>query len=627
MAVAVLIAFLLGDILLKLLLNDKDAFDTLSFRLLSGVLTGIALLYAAALLFPFGLLIDASLIAIFVSAMWLFVRSGRRTAVFSDGHPAESIILAVGLLAVTLWCQDLLRPIDTSQMSVVIPAWQDVFYQLSQIAAFSGSTGAATIHDVQMAGSVPHPYHFASYIFPALLVSAGQVSEWTAYASFLVPVGIALTFLAANAIAGPMFGAWPAAAGALALVLLPDAWQQGFGNPMMAYHWLQQIAPSGSYGVASAAMSFLLMIEACRSRRVWLMCASYVFLIATLMFKAQIFVAIAYPLLIFPALFFIGLSNLQRVALATLLSTIFVVVVRLSQQISSVPVLRLDGSGLATFSRKVLKVQSDGWVDTIFAHLSSLPGMYGIVFGIMLLIITFGVFPILYGCQLKRLRRQFEPVVWLFPILIVATFLVMSTGMAVDNRRVGMPEEILHRPLVWAYFVIVVWTIAGAYRLLFGDAPPSRGRPFTWASCIFFLLLAIPGDLGNRIQTMGVWKLDHPQLSSCLVKAAHFIKNNSPRGDVVQDAHNDPRFILTALSTRLPYAIDAGGGRPPKGIDERLKALAAMRAVPTVEQAAALSRQMGIQWWVIGPGATVAWRWDTSGKPAFTCDRYQVFHF
>jgi hypothetical protein len=308
--------------------------------------------------------------------------------------------------------------------------------------------GASTIHDVQMAGSVPHPYHFASFIFPALLVSTGQVSPWSAYASFLVPVGVALTLLAAHAIAAPMFGAWPAAAGALALLLLPDAWQQGFGNPFMSYHWLQQIAPAGTYGVASAAMSFLLMFEACRSKRVWLMLASYLFLVATLLFKAQIFVAIALPLLLFPALFFVGMTAVERVTLTTLLSMLFLVVVRLSQQISSVPVLRLDGSGLYQFSFTVLRVQSRGWIDSTVNQLFSMTQQHGIVFISMLLFITFGVFPVVYGFQLNRLRRDVAPAVWMFPILCVAGFLVMSTGMALDNRRVGTPEELLHRPLV-----------------------------------------------------------------------------------------------------------------------------------------------------------------------------------
>lgn len=625
--VAVLVAFFLGDILLKLLLNDKAAFDTLSFRLLGGVLTGIVLLYVSALALPFGLPVDAAIIASAVIAIWLFVRKGSWTTALSGGEPAESTFLALGLVAVTLWCSDLLSPISSSPVATVIPAWQDVFYHLSQIAAFSGSTGAATIHDVQMAGVVAHPYHFASYAVPGLLVSAGGVTEWVAYASFLVPVGILLTFLAAHALAAPLFGAWPAAFGALALLVLPDASQQGFGNPFMGYHWMQQIAPAGGYGVASAAMSFLLMIEACRSRRCWLIFASYAFLLVTLIFKAQIFVAIAFLIWIFPALFFVGLSVLQRVTGAVILTAVFIVVVHFSQQLPSVPVIRLDGSSLATFSHTILGMQYQGLVKTIFSEILPVTGAYVLVFGLMLLIITFGIFPVVYGFQLGRLRREFETVAWLFPILAIGTFLIMATGLALDNRHIGTPEELLHRPFVWAYFVMVVWATTGAYRLRFGDAPPGKATAARWLGAIVILTVVIPGNFGDRIQTMPIWGRGYPALSDCLVRSANFIKGNSLWSDIVQDTNNDPKFILTALSARKPYAIDTGGVRAPKGIAERLQSLAAVRNAATIDQASAMARQMGIQWWVVSPRASVAWQSGASQHAAFTCGKYQVFRF
>lgn len=624
---AVMVAFFLGDIVLKLVLDDKAAFDTLSFRLLSGVLAGMALLYVAALVLHFGLPIDAAIIAVAVIAVWVFVRKGHWTIPFSGTDPAESTFLALGLLAVTLWCRDLMHPIISSEMSTVVPAWPDVFYHLSQITAFARSAGAATVQDVQMAGVAAHPYHFASYVFPGLLVSAGEVSEWVAYASFLVPVSIMLTFLAAHVIAAPMFGTWSAAVGGLALLLLPDASQQDFGNPFMGYHWLQQAGPAGGYGVAGAAMAFVLMIEACRSRRVRLMFASYAFLLITLIFKAQIFVAIAYLLLIFPALFFVGLSIVQRAAAVTVLTTIYVAAVRFSQQLPSVPVLRLDGSSLSAFSHLMLRSQREGLVKTIFSSIFPITGMHGVVFGLMLLVVTFGIFPAVYGYHLKRLRRQFPTVVWLFPILVAGNFLVMAAGLALDDRHIGMPEELLHRPFVWAYFIMIVWTAASAYRLHFGDAPPRRATVRRWGAMIVILMVAMPGYFGSRIQAMPIWGIAHPQLSNCLARSASFIKETSSSADIVQDADNDPKFILTALTARRPYAIDTGGIRVPAGITERLQALAAVRNATTLDEASVMAKHLGIQWWVSGPFASVAWRSTASPQAAFTCGKFQVFHF
>jgi hypothetical protein len=621
----VLVAFVVGDIVLTLLLRDKAPFDTLSFRLLSGTLTAIVLLYVAALALPFGLALDAALLAGAAAALWLLLRRGNWAASLGGAALTESSFLLLALVAVTLWCGDLLQPIASSNGVTTIPAWPDVFYHLSQITAFSGSAGAASLHDVQMAGVVAHPYHFASYVFPGLLVSAGPAPAWVAYAGFLVPVSILLTFLAAQALAAPLLGAWPAAVGALALLLLPDAWQQGFGNPFMAYHWLQQVGPGGGYGVAGGAMAFLLMFEACRTQRLGLLAASYAFLLVTLVFKAHIFVALAFPLWVFPALFFGGLSRLRRVALFLVMSAIFIGVVRVSQWLPGVPVMRLDGSGLATFAPMLLKLQVPGLIKDLFTGLIPVTAGHGLAFALMLVPVTLGVFPLVYALLLGRLRRSVTPVVWLFPILAVGTFLVMATGLALDDRHIGTPEELLHRTFVWPYCVLLVWTVAGAYRLCWGDAAPGK-RALPWGVAVAALLLG-PAQFADRIQTMSFWSVGHPVLQDCLVRSAAFVTQHSAPADIVQASDNDPKFILTALSARRAYAIDTGGVRAPPGIGQRLQALGELRRAPTLAQASAMARQMGITWSVVVPRANVAWGADARGQAAFSCDNYQVFRF
>jgi len=32
----------------------------------------------------------------------------------------------------------------------------------------------------------------------------------------------------------------------------------------------------------------------------------------------------------------------------------------------------------------------------------------------------------------------------------------MASSLALDDRHIGMPEELLHRPFVWAYFKVAV---------------------------------------------------------------------------------------------------------------------------------------------------------------------------
>ena len=274
-----------------------------------------------------------------------------------------------------------------------------------------------------------------------------------------------MTALAAFSLGQLVFGKWPALAAGLALMLLPDAPQQGFGNPFLGYHWLQQVNPAQGYGVASAAFVFMLMLEACRTTQYRLIFLAYVFVIVTLLYKAQIFVAIAFPALVFPVLFMKGRIANYRVPLLLLFTAIYLGIVALSQMSLSVPTMRLDGSGLTAYSSLILGFQTDGFIKQTFTSLFFSAGNNGYLragsFVLMLIICTFGVYPVLYAALLGHLKRSFKPVVWLFPLMVVSIYLIMAIRLALDDRHIGMPEELLHRPFVWAYFVLVVWCAGG----------------------------------------------------------------------------------------------------------------------------------------------------------------------
>ncbi len=54
----------------------------------------------------------------------------------------------------------------------------------------------------------------------------------------------------------------------------------------------------------------------------------------------------------------------------------------------------------------------------------------------------------------------------LFPVLVTATYLIMALGLALDDRTAHMPDELLHRPLVWAYFAVAAWTLGCSYEVV-----------------------------------------------------------------------------------------------------------------------------------------------------------------
>ena len=103
---------------------------------------------------------------------------------------------------------------------------------------------------MQMSGQVPPMYQYAIYVTPAAVFCLTKSSAYITFVSFLVPFGILLSGLAAFSLVASAWGQWPGIAATLAVTLLLDAYQQGFGNKWLSYHFLQQAAPDGLYGVA-----------------------------------------------------------------------------------------------------------------------------------------------------------------------------------------------------------------------------------------------------------------------------------------------------------------------------------------------------------------------------------------
>ena len=72
-----------------------------------------------------------------------------------------------------------------------------------------------------MWGAPPYLYHYASYAIPAAGSAMLPGAAYEVFASFLLPVGVLLTGLAAFAFAGSVWGRWPAVAASFAILLVP----------------------------------------------------------------------------------------------------------------------------------------------------------------------------------------------------------------------------------------------------------------------------------------------------------------------------------------------------------------------------------------------------------------------
>lgn len=424
----------------------------------------------------------------------------------------------------------------------------------------------------------------------------------------------------------------------------PSYTRLGRGEPPPGYTvptyapWRQLAHGSGGVLIVVGPLT---MFEACRERRLLLVGVAYAIAACALVFKAQFFVAAAYLLLVFPAFFMVGISTNARRLHFYGMTAIFVLTVYVSQFASSVPVLRLDGSGISGYGFSLLSAQREGIFSSAVAYVFEVAtgGTFVLATAAVLLFGTFGVWIIVYPLLFNRVRTRFSLMAALFPVLIVLNYLVMSQGLALDSRAIGRPEELLHRPFVWAYFIVVIWSAAAVYAMLLPEE--SAGSESAWGAqqdrfapalvaFVATLALAVPAFLGRGIHSLASWYPDirGVAIPSCVVKSANYIRTNSKALDVVQASDNDPHFVVSALTERQLFVAAVGGVRTPAGVYRRLSQVNyRLNRMTGSDEVAAFFNQNGIAWYLRRADATLTWSEVTDKFVVFRCESVRVYHF
>jgi hypothetical protein len=618
-------------------------------RFLAGYFLVNAVLYVLVWAVPFGIVADfwivAGLTAAVAAAVWLRARRGPAAAVPVQPSPAGSwvppaLCVVLSLVAVSLWAQDSVVPVARHGQTVIVKPWHDTPIHMAQISIFAASHGASTIHESRMAGAPEHfAYHYASYILPALMTAAGKAPAYLAFGCYWVPVGLFLIALAAYALVRAWWGPWPAVAAVALLVLAPDAAYQGFDNYFLSYHWLIQVTAASGYGMAVAAVAWVLMFEACRARRFGLMFVSFFTLGAGLIFKAHMVVPNTLPLYAFPALAMAGIRPRWRVAWLAGAVLSFVLVVYVSQRSPEVPVLRPNFSSTKEYLVSIVRqFEHDGPVkQAFFSRFTPNSTLsHDLMWGAaMLIVCTFGVAGLAYPFLAVGQARSMRLSVLLFPLMVVGVYLFMSLALAYDDRQIGRPEELQHRPFPWAYFVLYAWVGGAAYRAVWGDAAPPRVPARVALGLLLVAGLAVPAYCGHNVALgpAGTWGLAQPNtykpFDAGLIDAATYIRRQSRgRRPVMQDSSADPLLIVSAFAEAQPYAANCRVTiRSPKGLVGRLEEVKRLPEFRDARDVRKFAVDRGIAWYLLRPGDKVNWPSRFLSHPAYESHGYRVYHF
>src|SRR6188474_1208173 len=404
----------------------------------------------------------------------------------------------VSLVAATGWSQDLIFPTTPVNGSVIFKPWSDFFIHATFVARSLGAETLFQVGNYEWKGFPAIFYHYASYSIPICLAKVGSLPAYATVVGFWAPFGSFLTGLASYAL-GRVF--WSQAAGLAALVatfLIPDLCLLNIAHPTYGYFWLQHAAPGGLYGVAVAGIALTLVGEGVREgRRAWI-AAGVVTGVLIVFFKIQIFAA-AFPLLVsFAIVGWPPRKQWQWLILGGGVA-VGVALLPLANRFYVGPNVRFDLSGSVWYWQVLAKLAKGTPVESwyrVFNDVHPFPAHLPEAIGLLLLN-ALGIFAVV------------APLVWLFvawrkvwqasegiSLAAVAILMLMTFGMGGTGTS-DNAHEFIHRPFVWAYWLVGSLATGRLFSIL------AARRPRRWTRAVVIsaiILTLVPICFGSGLQ-------------------------------------------------------------------------------------------------------------------------------
>jgi hypothetical protein len=541
----------------------------------------------------------------------------------------DLLCVIAGLAVATAWSQELIVPTCPVEGGIVFKPWSDYFFHASILARSLGSQTLSQVGNYEWHGFPAIFYHYASYSVALCLAKVGNLPAYETVVGFWAPFGSFLIGLASYAL-GRVF--WSQGAGVAALVgasLIPDAGLLNVAHPLYNYFWLQHIGPGGLYGVAIAGATLILVVKGVREgRRIWIVSGVVMGALVAL-FKIQVF-TVAFPLLL--SLAILGWPPCRRSRWVVLGMSVAagITLLPLANRFYVGPNVHFDFSG-STLYWKLLAGMASGtpvecWYQ-IFSTGHPFPSRLAQAIGLTMLN-GLGIFAVV------------APLTWLLAswhktwqtsegisVAAVALFLLTTFGLSGDLRT----SELIHRPFVWAYWLVASLT-AGRLFSLAAERWPRAATGVVIVSVV--ALLWVPVRYGSGIQR-GKWPrakaYSSLRVDRGLIECAHYIRNQPPIDAIAQDSHLDPVLELGALSERPSFAARleiwkmvsrAFRDSPYQEQLLRLESLQKVTSIPDLQRSV---RETGIRWYVVHPGDPNVWPAEFRDQPAFESNGYRVY--
>jgi hypothetical protein len=625
--------FYLGRAILTVA-RARDEVASFPLVFITGTVTFAILLLCVQL--PRVLSIYTNCLILLLGSVVLQVVVGMRSplrAAERRGTWADLFVVLLSLAAATGWSQDVVGAVSQTGDAIVFKPWEDYFTHASLSARFQADQGLWRLGRYELLGKPAPFYHYCSYVLPASVSAFAGQTGYQAVTGFWTPFGVFLSGLAVYALIRSWWGPLAGVCALAGLLLMPDSSSYGFRSPFMGYHWIQQVAPAGSYGVAAGALALWWMMRGTRQRYPLALALGFGYALASVAIKAQVFVVVL-PTVCLWIVIAPRFAPRYKVLLALAFLAIGVVGIRVADSHHLGPPLTPDGTGLVPYLRFLFRdlppTVFRGWLPEL--RTERVPLWVWPVRLAFIVTVTFGAYAFIAPALLLWLKRrkQLQAVDGL-PVLTVAIYLYCVFALP-RNDLTPSGEELQHRPFIWAYFVVVAWTwgrlctLAAGSRLARSCLRPAVAAPLCLA------LLAVPFSFGagiaERFTLCNLYtRIEVPRgLADC----ASFIREHGDREDGVQYSAVDEHTVVLGLTERRAYLCCSPRTSPiperySAEVRKRVATITRLKRALTVAAVQERAAAMGVRWYLMAPDDEVRWPADYLARPAFSSGGYRVY--
>jgi len=197
-------------------------------------------------------------------------------------------------------------------------------------------------------------------------------------------------------------------------------------------------------------------------------------------------------------------------------------------------------------------------------------------------------------------------------------------GLALNESQIGLSEELLHRPFVWAYFIVVIFSAAFFYCLVGGNQSPKGLYTLVLISFLFLVLCVSVFYFSSGIQRLHS-NDDRIRIPICQIRVAEFLQNHTLPQEIYWESRADASLILTAFSQRQAYAVNSNITQLPLSLRSRLEEINRIQKTGDVHAIYTYLKKNKVQYFILNAEDSFQIELEPKFKLIFQCGKSAVY--